>query len=224
MYFSVGSYHDYADFHVMPMQACSLLLGRPWEFDLEAAHHGRSNKYSFMYNGNNIVLLPLTPAEIVKFEKEHHASISNNMIADVKKKGLALLAMHYDLAIIPAQDVPCYTLSSSVCFVVPNLLQAIGDGMELRATLIQGGEDDASIARMELRTTPNQEGEDDEDITTSDTSTLKSEWVPSSQGEKEGSRASSPENLNPLLLHLVSIYSIPSPNSSSIPPSSSHGR
>ena len=96
--------------------------------------------------------------------------------------------------------------------------------MELRATLIQGGEDDASITRMELRTTPNQEGEDDEDITTSDTSTLKSEWVPSSRGEKEGSRASSLENLNPLLLHLVSIYSIPSPNSSSIPPSNSHGR
>ena len=82
--------------------------------------------------------------------------------------------------------------------------------MELRATLIQGVEDDASITRMELRTTPNQEGEDDEDITTSDTSTLKSEWVPSSQGEKEGSRASFPENLELILLHLVFVYYITS--------------
>ena len=29
VYFSIGSYHDYADFDVVPMQACSLLLGRP---------------------------------------------------------------------------------------------------------------------------------------------------------------------------------------------------
>ena len=53
----------------------------------------------------------------------------------------------------------------------PNLLQAIGDGMESRMTLIQEGEDDTGIARMESRTTPIQE-EDDEDITTSDTYTL----------------------------------------------------
>ena len=175
MHFSFGSYHDYDDFHAAPMQACSLLLGRPWEFDLEAAHHGRSNKYSLMHNGNNIVLLPLTSAEIVKFEKEHHASISNNMIADVKKKGLALLAMHNDFAAFPARDIPCYTLSSSMRFVVSNLLQAIGDDMESRTTLIQGGEDDVGIARMESRTTPIQEGEDYEDITTSDTYMLKSE-------------------------------------------------
>ena len=70
VHFSFGSYHDYDDFHAVPMQACSLLLGHPWEFDLDATHHGRSNKYSFMHNGNNIVLLPLTPAEIVKYEKK----------------------------------------------------------------------------------------------------------------------------------------------------------
>ena len=30
VHFSIGSYHDYVDFDVVPMQACSLLLGRPW--------------------------------------------------------------------------------------------------------------------------------------------------------------------------------------------------
>jgi hypothetical protein len=29
IHFFIGSYHDYADFDVVPMQACSLLLGRP---------------------------------------------------------------------------------------------------------------------------------------------------------------------------------------------------
>jgi hypothetical protein len=32
VHFSIGTYHDYADCDVVPMQACSLLLGHPWEF------------------------------------------------------------------------------------------------------------------------------------------------------------------------------------------------
>jgi hypothetical protein len=50
VYFSIGNYHDYADCDLVPMQACSLLLGRPWEFDTDAIHHGRSNKYTLMHN------------------------------------------------------------------------------------------------------------------------------------------------------------------------------
>jgi hypothetical protein len=46
VHFSIGTYHDYADCDVVPMQACSLLLGRPWEFDTDAIHYGRSNKYT----------------------------------------------------------------------------------------------------------------------------------------------------------------------------------
>jgi hypothetical protein len=70
VHFSIGPYHAYADFDVVPMQACSLLLGRPWQYDNDVVHHGRLNKYTFMYKGKNITLLPLTPAEIVKYEKE----------------------------------------------------------------------------------------------------------------------------------------------------------
>jgi hypothetical protein len=29
VHFSIGTYHDYADCDVVPMQACSLLLGHP---------------------------------------------------------------------------------------------------------------------------------------------------------------------------------------------------
>ena len=45
IHFSIGSYHDYADFDVVPMQSTSLLLGRPWKFDNDVAHHGRTNTY-----------------------------------------------------------------------------------------------------------------------------------------------------------------------------------
>lgn len=43
VHFSIGMYSDYADCDVVPMEACSLLLGRPWEYDTDARHHGRSN-------------------------------------------------------------------------------------------------------------------------------------------------------------------------------------
>ena len=79
-----------------------------------------------MQHGNNIVLLPLTPAEILKFENERHAnaldkSQSHDMLADVKKKELALLVMHNDLAAFDDHDACCYILPP-LRFVVPNLL------------------------------------------------------------------------------------------------------
>ena len=61
---------QHADFDIVPMQACSLLLGRPWEFDTDATHHGRSNTYTLIHKGKKITLLPLTPAEIVQYDQE----------------------------------------------------------------------------------------------------------------------------------------------------------
>jgi hypothetical protein len=49
VHFSIGSYHDNADFDVVPMQAYSRLLGHPWQYDNDAIHHGRPNKYTFMH-------------------------------------------------------------------------------------------------------------------------------------------------------------------------------
>jgi hypothetical protein len=70
VHFSVGSYHDFADFDVVIMDACSLLLEHPWEFDINVIHYGISKKYTFMHKGKKIVLLPTTPTEIVHFEHE----------------------------------------------------------------------------------------------------------------------------------------------------------
>jgi len=59
------------------MQACSLLLGRPWEHDNDATHHGRSNKYTFVHKGKKYTLLPLALAKIVQAEKERAASLND---------------------------------------------------------------------------------------------------------------------------------------------------
>jgi hypothetical protein len=52
------------------MEACSLLLGRPWEYDKDVAYHGRTKTYTFMHKNKNISLLPLSPADVRKHFKE----------------------------------------------------------------------------------------------------------------------------------------------------------
>ena len=41
--FSIGKFEDEAYFDVLPMDACHLLLGRPWKFDRHTQHDGRKN-------------------------------------------------------------------------------------------------------------------------------------------------------------------------------------
>ncbi|MCH90834.1 retrotransposon protein, partial [Trifolium medium] len=57
--FSIGpTYSDEIFCDVVPMDACHLLLGRPWQFDRSVIHDGRANTYSFLFRGKKIVLLP----------------------------------------------------------------------------------------------------------------------------------------------------------------------
>jgi hypothetical protein len=65
---SIGKYHDQVDCGVVPMQACQLLLGGPWLYDHDAQLCGRSNKVVFMYKGERISLLSLTPREIMNHD------------------------------------------------------------------------------------------------------------------------------------------------------------
>lgn len=56
--FSIGSYKDSISCDVVPMDTCHLLLGHPWQFDRDATHKGRTNAYSFVFEGRNVTLLP----------------------------------------------------------------------------------------------------------------------------------------------------------------------
>jgi hypothetical protein len=61
--FSIGAYSDYVDCDVVPMEACSLLLGRPWQYDTDCLHHGRLNHYSLLFKGQKIIIHPMTPEQ-----------------------------------------------------------------------------------------------------------------------------------------------------------------
>ena len=70
---SIGRYNDHVECDVVPMQACQLLLGRPWLYDRDVQIFGRTNKLAFMYKGEQISLLPLTTEKILKDDKKENS-------------------------------------------------------------------------------------------------------------------------------------------------------
>ncbi|XP_031378282.1 uncharacterized protein LOC116193680 [Punica granatum] len=57
--FSIGThYKDEIMCDVVPMDACHLLLGRPWLYDRRVIYDGFKNTYSFVKEGVKIILAP----------------------------------------------------------------------------------------------------------------------------------------------------------------------
>jgi len=57
-------------FDAIPMDACHMLLGRPWLFVRKVIHNGYLNTYSFTKDGKKITLTPLAPSQLYK-KKAH---------------------------------------------------------------------------------------------------------------------------------------------------------
>ncbi|XP_073061851.1 uncharacterized protein [Primulina eburnea] len=64
--FSIGKYVDEVLCDVVPMHACHILLGMPWQYDRRVAHDGYKNKYSYVLKKETIVLLPLSPKQVLE--------------------------------------------------------------------------------------------------------------------------------------------------------------
>jgi hypothetical protein len=118
------------------MQACSLLLGRPWKFDRESVCNGKTNQYSLIHDGKKIGLKPMTPEHILKDDlarasrlkhEEKHKSENQIIATDfvppkhtfksdsnhatkIRLKNPCLLASKSDLAEIDVNITPCYAI------------------------------------------------------------------------------------------------------------------
>jgi hypothetical protein len=77
VHFFIGTYLDFVNCDVVPMQACSLLLGRPWQFDRESVHNGNTNQYSLIHAGKKIGLKPMTPEQILKHDLARASRLKN---------------------------------------------------------------------------------------------------------------------------------------------------
>ena len=144
--FSMGAYSDFVDCDVIPMEACSLLLGRPWQYDTDSLHHGRSNHYSFIFKGQKIIIHPMTPEQIVKDDLARAAITakqldpSPSVPSEIKLKAPVLLATRADFDDLHGAHLPCYALVCSSVLIslddapslaippmVANLLQEYAD-------------------------------------------------------------------------------------------------
>ncbi|XP_074278633.1 uncharacterized protein LOC141602227 [Silene latifolia] len=65
---SLGPYTDEVWCDIIPMNACHILLGRPWQFDRKVEHDGRANVYSVMKGNVRYNLKPMSPNKIKEFK------------------------------------------------------------------------------------------------------------------------------------------------------------
>ncbi|XP_076900242.1 uncharacterized protein LOC143554355 [Bidens hawaiensis] len=75
-FFIGATYKDDVVCDVVPMDACHLLLGRPWEYDRSIEHDRRSNSYSFMFGGVKITLVPSKPKQLATKQTGNLLTIS----------------------------------------------------------------------------------------------------------------------------------------------------
>lgn len=61
---TLGHYEDTILCDIVPMQACHILLGRPWQYDRRVVHDGYTNRFSFTFKVKNIVLKPMSSMQI----------------------------------------------------------------------------------------------------------------------------------------------------------------
>lgn len=79
--FQIGAYKDKLLFDIVNMDACHLLFGRPWQYDLKEKHDGLKNTYTIMKNGKVIELIPLTEPQ----QEESKATDAKIMVMGKKE-------------------------------------------------------------------------------------------------------------------------------------------
>ncbi|KAJ0041133.1 hypothetical protein Pint_28157 [Pistacia integerrima] len=77
--FSIGDkYQDEVWCDVVPMDACHLLLGGPWQYDRQVLHDGYKNMYSFKKDGVRVMLTPMRPENRLKKPEEPASFITRS--------------------------------------------------------------------------------------------------------------------------------------------------
>lgn len=64
--FSIGKFNkDEVICNVVEIDTCHILLGRPWQYDVDATYKGCDNVYMFWWHGRKIVLMPLVKMNLM---------------------------------------------------------------------------------------------------------------------------------------------------------------
>ncbi|XP_074291087.1 uncharacterized protein LOC141617848 [Silene latifolia] len=88
---TTGSYGDEMLCDVVPMDACHILLGRPWLIDRGVLHHGRRNEYELRDKGKRIVFKPMAPGTIRSMSTKQEKKPNLTMFVSERKVENALV-------------------------------------------------------------------------------------------------------------------------------------
>ena len=89
--FSCGIYSDSIMCDIILMKVIHILLGRPWLFDRNVEHYGGENTYALMVDKKEVVLKPMTLAEMDKFKVSKPKVIEGKDL-EAKNYGVAIEA------------------------------------------------------------------------------------------------------------------------------------
>ena len=104
------------------MDACHILLGRPWQYNRCTQHDGRKNTYTVFKDGNCFTLLPMKEKVVVK-------STPATLLAS-KEFFIASRESNYILVVFPLLYLAKFdgnAADSTIPTVVKQLLQEFAD-------------------------------------------------------------------------------------------------
>lgn len=107
--FSVGPYKDQVYYDIAPMDACHLLLGRPWEFDRLIIHDVFLKTYSCNFNNGKFILKPSSP-DIDKNNTNNTTPVlflqKTPFISAMHEVGMVLADITKPKSITPLVEIP----------------------------------------------------------------------------------------------------------------------
>eukprot|EP00257_Ricinus_communis_P024652 XP_025012066.1 uncharacterized protein LOC112533816 [Ricinus communis] len=105
--FGVQKFQDEVLCDVIPMQACHLLLGRPWLFDRDVIYKGRSNCYCLTLYNKLYTLTPLSPKIINEDQHTMKLKEFEGVFFDKIPSGLPpIRGIEYQIDFVPGSIIP----------------------------------------------------------------------------------------------------------------------
>ncbi|XP_019241058.1 PREDICTED: uncharacterized protein LOC109221054, partial [Nicotiana attenuata] len=143
--FKIGRYEDEFWCDVVPMQACHLLLGRPWQYDRYAKHDGRTNKYSLIKDGQRFTLRPITPFQVsedYKIMRELRQKVKSEQKKEkrevVPRPRVSFLANNYKPLREVAHEPTIFLVMHKDCLIANDILSTLPSSI---SSLLQDFED-----------------------------------------------------------------------------------
>nr|KYP37472.1 hypothetical protein KK1_041329 [Cajanus cajan] len=123
---SIGNYEDEVLCDVVPMEACHILLGRPWQFDKKTMHNGLTNEITFTHKENKFVLHPLSPQQLKDKEESREKGVpSLEVVTQEKNSSKQTLLVQQPSYILLCKGTLSCTATSSGHETLPKGVKAL---------------------------------------------------------------------------------------------------